>query len=164
MEYKIVGVCLLLLAGGYMAVHLVRKEKKRLRAVDGYISLLFYIKGQIDCYAKPISDILLGADPELIADCIGKGGKDRICVDYSEFPALVAESGELLEPECKRILHTFSGELGGVYRDEQIRRCDYYIEALTRERERLFEALPARMRINSVLSVSSALMLAVLLW
>ena len=164
MEYKIVGVCLLLLAGGYMAVHFVRYEKKRLRAVDGYISLLFYIKGQIDCYARPISDILRAAHPSLIADCIGKTENEDISECYDEFPALIEDSGQLLLPECKRILNTFSGELGGVYREEQIKRCDYYIEALTREREKMSEAMPSKMRVNSVLSISSALVLAVLLW
>lgn len=164
MEYKIVGVCLLLLAGGYLAVHFIRYEKKRLRAVDGYISLLFYIKGQIDCYAKPISDILRNVSPTLIAECLGKAENDNCLESYDEFPSLIEDSGQLLLPECKRLLNTFSAELGGVYREEQLKRCDYYIDALTREREKISEAMPTRMRVNSVLSISSALIIAVLLW
>ena len=162
MEYKIVGACLLIAAGGYLAIHFARFEKKRLRAVDGYISLLFYIKGQIDCYAKPISDILRNAHPSLISDCVGKD--ESFSARYEELPSLLEDSGQLLQPECKRLLNTFSSELGGVYREEQIKRCDYYIEALTREREKIAESMPSRMRVNSVLSISSALIIAVLLW
>lgn len=164
MGYKIVGACLLLFAGTYSAVHFSRREKKRLRAIDGYISLLFYIKGQIDCYARPIADILRGADRRIIADCIGITDTDTLSGQYDEFPVLVEESGDLLEPESRRILQTFSGELGSTFRDEQIKRCDYYIEALTRERERLFEAIPTRTRVCNVLCVTCALIFAVLLW
>lgn len=164
MGYKIVGVCLLIFAGIYCAVYFCRRERKRVRAIDGYISLLFYIKGQIDCFAKPIADILRGADKQIIADCIGASRSETIQGEFEEIPVLIDESAGLLEDESVRILRSFSGELGSTFRDEQLKRCDYYIAALTRERERLFEALPAREKVCSALSVSCALVFAVLLW
>ena len=60
---KILGSFFLLCAGGYAAVAVTRFEHRRLRVLDGYISLLYYIKGQIDCYAMPMPDILAKADP-----------------------------------------------------------------------------------------------------
>ena len=56
--YKIIGGLLILGTGGYIALAVNRFERRRLRVLDAYISLLYYIKGQIDCYALPVGDIL----------------------------------------------------------------------------------------------------------
>ena len=168
MGYKIFGGVLLLLAGCYIALMVVRFEKRRLRVMDGYISLLFYIKGQIDCYATPVSDILKGVDPYIIADCLGISthnvNQNSIQVSNIGLYDLLSESGSYLEPETRRLLGSFTNELGGCFREEQLRRCDYYIEALTEERSKLNESVPVRMRVNSILCVCCAIGAAVLLW
>jgi hypothetical protein len=52
----------LLFAGGYASIAMNRMEHRRLAVLDGYIALLRYIKGQINCYAMPIGDILAAAE------------------------------------------------------------------------------------------------------
>ena len=160
MIYKMIGTLLLILTGGYLSCTVSRFERRRLGVLDGYISLLYYIKGQIDCYAMPISDILARADPALIAACLGVATADSV----PPLPALVQESRLYLEPECERLLTTFTGELGTTHRAEQVARCDYYIQALTRERGKLADALPARLRTCSTLCICCAVAAAVMLW
>lgn len=166
MIYKAVGCLTLLLVGGYVSLSVRRFEHHRLRVLDGYISLLYYIKGQIDCYAMPLSDILTRADPAVLAACLGL---DRVTsYAYEESPpplsVMVRESRLYLEPETERLLTTFTGELGSTYRTEQVARCDYYIQALTEERRKLQEALPARIRTCSALCLCCTIGAAVLLW
>ena len=78
MIYKVIGTVILLLAGGYISAAMTRFERRRLRVLDGYISLIYYIKGQIDCYAMPLSDILARADPAVIAACLGLDSPDAL--------------------------------------------------------------------------------------
>ena len=71
MILKIIGSGILLLAGGYISLAIAAFERRRLWVLDGYISLIYYIKGQIDCYALPMTDILAQADPVVLAACLG---------------------------------------------------------------------------------------------
>ena len=170
MLYKWLGTLFLLLAGGYLSVFFNRMEKKRLLVLDGYISLLRFIKGQIDCYAMPMEDILAVADPTLIAACLGVGGQGIAMDDEGymsvlpSLPDMVRESRLYLEPESERLLSRFVAELGQTYRAEQVMRCEHYIQALGEERRKLSETAPLRVRMNSMLCLCCALGVAVLLW
>ncbi len=170
MIYKLIGSLTLILTGGYVALTVSRFERRRMAVLDAYISLIYYIKGQIDCYALPIGDILLRADPELLAACLGVDGEvpadipRRFLEGGAPLPALVRESRLYLGPECERLLMTFAGELGHTFRAEQVARCDHYIAALGEERRRLCESLPARVRVSTALSLCAALGAAILLW
>ena len=164
------GTAFLLLAGGYLSVFFNRMERKRLLVLDGYISLLRFIKGQIDCYAMPIEDILAIADPTLLSACMGEKSQE-ICLDDKGYmrvlpalPDMVRESRLYLEPESERLLNRFAAELGQTYRVEQVMRCEHYIQALGEERRKLSETAPLRVRMNSVLCLCCALGVAVLLW
>jgi hypothetical protein len=163
---KCLGTLILLGAGGYLSLSFHRFEHRRLEVLDGYISLIYYIKGQIDCYAMPVADILARADPSLIGACLGLGrwsaaeGGGTPCA----LPAILQESRPYLAPECERLLTTFTGELGSALRAEQVARCDYYIDALTRERQKLADTLPARLRTAATLCLCCTIAAAVLLW
>lgn len=165
---KIVGSLILLCAGGYVAMAVAHFERRRLRVLDGYVSLLYYIKGQIDCYAMPLPDILAKADPGLISACLGQDHAlplPPLGIDGgSPLPDMVKESRLYLEPESERLLTTLTGELGATYRAEQVARCDYYVAALTEERRKLSETLPARLRAACTLSLCAAIAASVLLW
>ena len=170
MIYKLMGSMILVLASGYVALSVRRFEYRRLRVLDGYISLIYFIKGQIDCYAMPVPEILARVDPHILGDCLGLG---RTPVDFPQMrmrageaylPAMVDESRLYLQPESERLLTTFAGELGSAYRAEQVTRCDYYIGALSEERRKLYETLPSRLRTCGTLCLCCAIGAAVLLW
>lgn len=166
MLYKVLGVILLLAAGGYVSVSVTGVERRRLGVLDSYISLLYYIKGQIGCYAMPVNDILWSADPSLLAACLGRGASSGGDFQHPPLtlPDMIRDSRLYLEPETERLLTAFSSELGHTFREEQVARCDHYLEALGEERRRLAEALPGRIRMNSVLCLCCVMGVAVLLW
>ncbi len=165
---KLMGCLVLLLAGGYASVSLTRFEHRRLRVLDGYIALIHYMKGQIDCYAMPLSDIFARVDPSVIAACLGLDPDTPIPAfprtGEHPLPSMVQESRLYLEPESERLLNSFTDELGTAYRAQQVARCEHYLEALTEERKRLYATLPARLRTGSILCLCCALGAAVLLW
>ena len=163
---KLVGSFLLLLAGGYVSVAITSFERRRLRVLDGYISLIYYIKGQIDCYAMPLGEILASADPAVIAACLGLDMTTPLPQVPADRPlsAMVKESRLYLEPETDRLLTTLTGELGSTYREEQVMRCDHYLNALSEERKRLRDTLPSRLRATCTLCICCAVGAAVLLW
>ena len=158
-----------MLAGGYLMVSLGRSERRRVRALDGFLALLCYIKGQIDCYAMPVQEILERVDGSVLAACRGFSEKEAACLPYAMAPAesvseLIRESRAHLEPESERLLTAFSAELGGTFREEQVKRCEYYMEVLGAERAKLADTVPMRIRVHNVLCACGTLGLLVLLW
>lgn len=146
---------MLALTGIAAAISIHRFEQKRLRVLDGFIALLFYIKGQVDCYNLPLSDILAGYPRKTCPD---------IYVDGMGFDRMLSESRIYLGAESLRLLERFYGEFGSTYRDEQLKRCDYYIDALTEQRRELSLDLPARTRVGSALCICLSIGLAIILW
>lgn len=172
MIYKALGSLILLLAGGYLSVSVSRYQRRRLLVLDAYISLVYHIKGQIDCYALPLRDILATVDPALLSACLGSDDP-RVALELlprllsapeSPLPLLVAESRLYLEPEAERLLTSLSHELGATHRMDQVARCEHYITVLGEERRRLLEAMPTRIRVGSTLCLCAAAGAAVLLW
>ncbi len=167
MLYKYLGMAILLLVGAYASISMNRMERRRLEVLDGYISLLRYIKGQINCYAMPLEDILSAADPLLLATCVGESSRrlpPERPVSIPTLPEMIVSARLYMEPETERLLNNFTAELGHTFRAEQVTRCEDYIQALGEERRKLAEATPMRVRINSILSMCTALGLVILLW
>lgn len=172
MIYKALGSLFLLMAGGYLSVSVSRYQRRRLFVLDAYLSLIYHIKGQIDCYAMPLRDILAAVDPGLLAACLGSDDPrtalelvpNLLATPESPLPLLVRESRLYLEPETERLLTAFALELGATHRIDQVARCDHYITVLGEERHRLLETLPTRIRVGSTLCLCAAAGAAVLLW
>ena len=158
MYIKLFGSLLIALAGGVASFSFCRFQRKRLVVIDGYISLLFYIKGQIDCYSRPLSDILLGADISLIESCGYRGGVPK---SLSE---MLPHAKIYLEDESMRLLMQFSEEFGSTYKQEQLRRCDYYIEALLERRRLLCDEIPSKSKVGSAVWMCASFALMIILW
>ncbi len=156
MIYKLIGSLLLCLSGACVSVYVSRFQKKRLTVMDSFISLIFYIKGQVDCYSKPIEDILSGAPREILDNCSVEEGM--------ELSDIVDRNRMYLSDEGARLLACFSSEFGSTYREEQMKRCDYYIEALSEERKNMAEDIPRKSKIYGTLAICSSLCLAIMLW
>ena len=158
MYIKLLGSLLIALAGGGISLSFCRFERKRLIVLDAYISLLFYIKGQIDCYSMPLSDILLGADSSLIEAC---GYRGDVPLSLQE---MLPHSKIYLESESLRLLMQFSDEFGSTYKGEQLRRCDYYIDSLLERRRVLLEEIPSKSRVGSAIWMCASFALMIILW
>lgn len=154
---KILGVILILTAGGLAAATAVRFEQKKIRILESWIDLIFHIRTQIDCYLMPLGEILEQADRALIASCM--------CVlPNPNLTQIYHASQFYLGNEARRLLCAFVREIGTSYREEQVRRCDYYMSALRGLRSKARDELPARIRVTVAVCVAVSVGAAILLW
>ena len=155
--FKLAGALLVLLSGIGLAIGAARFERARLQVHDGLISLIFHIKGRIDCYAMPAEQIMLEMDKGILADCRCPG-------QIQSIDQLLPHVKSYLDPETYRVIQAFGQGLGGGFRDEQIKRCDYYIELLRQKRMQLESELPVRAKTNGMIWILCALGAVILLW
>lgn len=154
---KFLGALLIFTVGIFAAFVSVQYEKKRLSVLDGWIDLILYIRGQIDCYRMPIGDILSGGDRALFEACMSPS-------NAADLPAILEASGIYLDGDGKRLIESFVREIGAGYREEQIKRCDFFISSLRAQRERIALQLPLRTRLCATLCICISLATAILLW
>ena len=155
--FKLLGCLMILSAGGLAAISAVKYERRRLTVLDGWIDLIFHIRSQIDCYLMPLNDILAGTDRDLLRACMGNGH----CIDLD---TLLKNSQFYLGNEARRLLSAFVREIGSSYREEQVKRCDYYMTALRGLREKQMQEFPAKTRVCVALCLCLAIGIAILLW
>ena len=154
---KFLGALLIFAVGVFAAFVSVQYEKKRLSVVDGLIDLILYIRSQIDCYLMPLDDILSGGDRALFEACMSPS-------NAANLPAILEASGIYLDGNGKRLIEGFVREIVAGYREEQIKRCDFFISSLRTQRERIAAQLPLRTRLCATLCICIALATAILLW
>ena len=154
---KFFGALLILSVGIFAAFVSVQYEKKRLSVVDGWIDLILYIRGQIDCYLIPLGDILSGGDRALFEACMSPS-------NAADLPAILGASQIYFDGDAQRILESFIRGIGAGYREEQLKRCDFFIASLRTQRERIAAQLPMRVRLCATLCICIALATAILLW
>lgn len=155
--FKIAGAVLLLASGIGVSIAAARYERCRLQVYDGLISLIFHIKGRIDCYAMPIEEIMRTMDKSILADCRCPG-------EIGSIEGLLPHVRPYVMPQTLRVLRAFGQGLGTGFRDEQIKRCDYYIELLQNTRMQLEAELPARAKTNGMIWILCAVGAVILLW
>lgn len=155
--FKTLGVLILLLCGVGMGVALAALERRKCRQAEGFLALLRYIRLQIDCFSLPVGRILESCDGKILMDC---GVESTALADFS---ALLSGTKLYLPEDFCRMLEDFSHQLGGSYRTEQLRCCDYYLERLTPLCDRLQRDLSKRERMMLILPVAIAAMLALIL-
>ena len=157
MVLRLLGAAILSLCGVLLAAHLNRRAECRLRQVEGWISLLRFVKAQVECFSLPMSEILLRCDRGLLQTC----GYSADIAPKS-FSAMIEASG-FVDGECARVVRAFAEEFGKGYREEEMRGCDYYLAQLEVHKEALAKKLPAQKKMNATLSVCAALALVLLL-
>ena len=157
MIVKLIGGGVIVICSIFFTISHRRFEERRLRTLDGLIALINYIKGQVDCYALPIREILTRLPAEIFCDCNCPEGA------YS-LDEIVMQCRVYLEKESLRLIEAFASEFGSTFREEQLRRCDYYISTLSEERKRVFASVNAKSRAGGALWIFACLGLVILLW
>ena len=82
----------------------------------------------------------------------------------ADLPAILKSSQIYLDGDAKRILESFVRQIGAGYREEQLKRCDFFVSSLRTQRERIATQLPMRVRLCATLCICIALATAILLW
>ena len=155
--FKMLGAILILCAGAGVGVQLVGYERRRCRQAEGFLALVWHIRLQIDCFSAPVGRILKGCDGKILTDC---GVESEALPDFF---ALLQGTRLYLPEEMSRLLWEFGGRLGGSYREDQLRCCDYFLERLTPWCDRLRAELPKREKMMLLLPMAFAAMLVLLL-
>ena len=138
--FKMAGMLLLFVCGLFASALLVRFEKKRARQAEGFLSLLRFIRMQIDCFSAPIGRILSKIDEKTRKDC-------ELPENAPDFPRLLEGTSLFVPPEMQTLLEQFSKDLGKGYREDQLRTCDYYIAQLRLHCEKIRAELSKRIRL-----------------
>ena len=157
MLIKLIGGAILVLSGGGAAIFLCRYQRRRLETLDGLIALLFYVKGQVDCYARPLGEILSSVPREILLACGLQASPDTL-------EQIAEECRIYLDRESLRVLSAFASEFGTSFREEQVKRCTHYISLLGEEREKCAGRVTAACRTGSAVCLCLSLCLLILLW
>ena len=155
--YKAVGVLLVFFSGFFIAGRMNKRAENELRLTDSWISLMRYIKGQVECFGMPLENILSKCDIRLLRELGYK--KEKAPKDFSE---LIVEC-DMPDEESMGLIFEYAKEFGKFYRDEQLKRCNYYISALEEKRKRESEKLPQKKRLNATLWIAGSLAVGILL-
>ena len=154
---KITGALVLLLSGILLASHLngaLAQKRRQAAAVEEWLR---FLRGQIDCFSMPLSDIMILSGIDTLAACGYTA--DVMPNDFAEF----LERSEIYDSDIEGALTELGASFGGCYREEQLRACDRCIDAVASRRERIASEMPKRRKLNATLCVSAALAAAILL-
>lgn len=151
------GAIVLALCGLEGARRLNKSAEDDVSGALAYLSLISYVRSQIDKYALPIGEIFQGCSRELLFSC---GWRKEECPRSTE--ELFA-CCKINDKEARRIISEFCSDFGRSYRDEELRRCDSSIAALKRCNERLCGEVTNKKKLNLTLCLSGSLALIILL-
>ena len=144
---KIIGALLILSVGGIASYSEIRYEKKALGVLDEWIDLIRHIRSQIDRYLTPLNEIL--------EECLDK----NMTLD-----SLYRSTAIYLDSNAKHLLDHFTKDVGGGYREDQLKLCDDCIEELRCRRASYAAELPMRLKLSVTITVCISLGTAILLW
>lgn len=157
---KILGFLLLGTAILCFCLEYIRRQQRKWAQTEGFLQLCRHLRGQISCYALPISDAVLPLQIEALEEC----GVLPLLKEGVDFPqALERSKGELcLEPAALDALYAFGAGLGKSYREEQIALCDYTAEELEKAARQARRDCPRREKLAGSLCLTGGLALLVL--
>ena len=156
MPVKLLGLFLIFLGGALSSAILNRSLASRLKRSEALLSLIRFIRLQIDLYCLPIDEIFRRADPELYTS-----------LGLSSPPHSFTELKSSLDPppdgELGRLVESFDRELGASFRDDQLRVCDYHLARLSELHERSVDEIAQKRKLNRTLCLGAAIAIIILL-
>ncbi len=154
---RVIGIIIVLMSGVAGSFFAVRELEKRLLNVRALCKLLRICAEQVEYFSRGSREILLSCDSELLREC--GYYEETLPNSFFEF----FDSCEILCKESRSIMLEFAGDFGKNYRDEQVKRCRYYLERMNERASELEAALPAQRKLAISLFVSATLMVIILL-
>ncbi len=148
----LLGMCL-----GYCLQSI--KDARRIQGrLAAWISMLTYVRGQVACFGRPLSDILMAADRDVLTELGIDLARGKALSDYCR------ADGELLGTAGGKILGALAEELGTVWREEQVERLDYYITALEETHRTYTAKLSEKLRVRCTMVMCGAGGVLLLVW
>ncbi len=120
---RICGLILLLSASVGVSFTLIGREAKRIRELEGICELIRYIKNNIDSFLMPLEGIFLSFHCDELEKC-------GFEAEMKAHGLAAAAGADFLSVDGKALgaLSAFAGSLGTGFRDDEVKRCEYYLE------------------------------------
>ena len=134
---KILGGVILLSAATMSARTVMYSEREKIVQLEIFITLISYIRTQIDLYSAPIDKILSGCQKDIL-------NRLGVYTSPKSFAELLSFSDLLVDEESQKILLDFSSLLGKNYRDHELKLCERTIRELEAQKEKLIRIYPSR--------------------
>ena len=132
--YTVIGSVIIAWCGIESAKRLNREIQRDIRIVDAYLSLLRYIRTQIDLYALPIGEIFEKCDKAMLFSCGWKG--EELPKDFRE----LFLCGNIRDKMTKEIISEFCADFGRNYREEELKKCGFIQENDTKGVSKMLKA------------------------
>ena len=145
---KIIGSALVLSVALTLSMIKNRRIDEKISQLSSLCALISFFRLQIDLYCAPIGEIFKRADKDVVLRC--RFRKDPLTADA------FTDIDTCLSSDVISLLSSFASELGGSYRDEQLKSCDYHLAKLKERLSRLEKDAPNEKKLNTVLFLSAA--------
>lgn len=140
---KLVGAAVIALTSTLLGFELVRREQVKLRVLGELCELIRCIMRHVKCFESPIDEITSDYRSEALDACGFGESMRNSTLAHCELELLP------LDAAARREFEEFAHGVGLLYRDEELKRCEYYLEyfkgVLSREKE-CFERRRAGLR------------------
>lgn len=155
MIIKLFGCGFLLLAASLVPLFKLRKERRRLALLEGWIDFLILVKSEIEYRMTPLSILLKKTDPEFIKLL---GAEEKSLDGY------LAASKKDLDEDSMESLSCLILAFDSSYREDLLSACDKTLSLLSQKRQRLAEELPKEKSGLFSISLLVAALAILLLW
>lgn len=155
---KLLGSAMIIFSALTVYFETQRNEKKKAEQINAYISLVEYIKKQIECFLLPIDSILSSCDENIIRECIGSD-TDRV----KSLDELFEATSFCIDAEAVAHISSFVHDFGSYYRDEQIRACEICRDELCEISRKMCENTAKNKRVILTLCLCASLSIILML-
>ena len=157
---KTVGVLFVVISALMFVSEKNRARDKRLLVLSELYRLTDHMKSEISCYLRPVCDIIMSFDSELLIRLgfIDNFKKHGGLFAYRELMHIVKASDDE-----KRISERFFSQLGRGYRDEELTRIEDFRAELSSIIRAEQVRLPKDKKLSATLSCAAALAVIILL-
>lgn len=138
-----------------------RFTEKRLAVLDGFLSLLSFIKNELSCRARPSAEWA----GEFVSAALGEIGFTEEFIKTGSLQAAFLhanEGGTALGEESKKLLSSYFSSFGKSYRDEEIKEASRVHEELLRIISREKNDMQRSLRATRILAYATAAGLIIL--
>ncbi|MBQ7173287.1 MAG: hypothetical protein IJR88_04140 [Clostridia bacterium] len=155
MLLKICGCGLLFVSALAASVWKLRKARRQLLLLEGWIDFLTFVRGEIGSRMTPLFRILEATDPaffELL------GAKEKRLEDY------LCASEKDLDRDSLEALSSFAAACETSYRADLLASCDRALFTLSQKRQELASELPKEKRRTFSISLLAVGLVILLFW
>ncbi len=159
--YKIIGGGSILVSALILYFESQSYNRRAIKQLQGYINFIEYAKNQINSYLTPINIIIENCELSIINNCTSSNKFDN--KNFKTFLDMVESSSFYIEKEIVDLIYSCAKEFGSNYRQEQIKHCDFYIQELTKEKNKLMDKYEKDKKVRFALCICLSFSLILLL-